>query len=171
MPGKKDVEKLLSNLNRSANPSDKETTFKDRVEAYKKYCASMNLDHYKTNHAWPGRKYVLVGNSYAVDRKIRDTKYETRRTACIAMIIERGKGNRHCLSVEDALGYPGFVESLSRFEFDWLRRQPPSTLIGPAYSSNGDLIPNSFAVWKREVEYTKSTSTKRKKRQLAGATA
>ncbi len=109
------------------------------------------LSPYKANQAWPGRKYELIGNSFNLDSRIIDTISDTRRSACIAVVLTRGEGNRKCLSVEDAFTYKGFLECLSRFEYDWLSKQPPSTLIGPAYDSYGELLPESFAVWRRTL--------------------
>ena len=64
---------------------------------------SEQLRPYKQNHAWPGRTYRLVGNSYNVEVKIVDTASDTKRSACIAMVLEKGRNNRNCVSVADAL--------------------------------------------------------------------
>ena len=104
---------------------------------------------YKQNQAWPGRRYELIGNSFNLDSRVVDTASDTRRSACIAIVLSRGRDNRKCLSVEDAFTYKGFLECLSRFEYDWLVKEPPSTLIGPAYDQNGSLLTESFAVWRR----------------------
>lgn len=109
----------------------------------------LDLEPYKSNQAWPGRRYALVGNSYCVETRLIQGNQELKRTACIAVVLERGRQNRKCVSVEDALEYPGFRECLSRFELDWLGRQPASTLIGPAYDPAGHLVPHAFAVWRR----------------------
>lgn len=109
------------------------------------------LEPYKANQAWPGRAYNLIGNSYNLESKILETTSDTKRTACIAVVLERGRSNRKCVSIEDAFAFPGFEECLSRFEKDWLFKQPPSTLIGPAYDQYGRQLPESFAVWKREA--------------------
>lgn len=113
----------------------------------------MNLHPYKNNQAWPGRTYILVGNSFNLDKNVVATTSDTKRSATIAMVLEKGRNNRKCVSIEDAFGVEGFAECLSRFEFDWLKKQPPSTLIGPAYDQNGKLIPLSFAVWRREASF------------------
>jgi hypothetical protein len=88
----------------------------------------------------------------------------TKRSGSIALLLEQG--NRHCVGVEEALCHSGFVESLSRFEFDWLRREPPSSLIGQAYDEQGKLLPHSFAVWRVDVVQTKAG---RQPKQLVGA--
>lgn len=112
----------------------------------------LDLEPYKSNQAWPGRRYSLVGNSYCVETRLIHGNQELKRTACIAVVLERGRQNRKCVSVEDALDYPGFRECLSRFELDWLGRQPASTLIGPAYDPAGHLVPHAFAVWRRHQD-------------------
>lgn len=109
----------------------------------------LNLNPYKNNQAWPGRNYILVGNSFNLDRNFVATTSDTKRSATIAMVLVKGSSNRKCVSIEDAFNVPGFTECLSRFEFDWLKKQPPSTLIGPAYNELGALVPLSFAVWRR----------------------
>jgi hypothetical protein len=53
------------------------------------------------------------------------------------------------LTLRDALANERFVATLSRFEADWLKREPDSTLIGPAYDEQGNLLSESFAVWRR----------------------
>ncbi len=119
-----------------------------------------DLTPYKKHQAWPGKSYFLVGNSYNTEPKVRDTAHATRRTACIAMIIERGRDNVKCSSVQEALAFEGFAETLSRFEYDWLRKQPPSTLIGPAYDQKGNLVPEAFAVWRYEESFKSAPKKK-----------
>ncbi len=116
----------------------------------------MNLNPYKKNQAWPGRNYVLIGNSFNVEKNFVATTNDTKRSATIAMVLEKGRNNRKCVSIEDAFKVEGFSECLSRFEFDWLKKQPPSTLIGPAFNDRGILIPLSFAVWRRTEILAKS---------------
>ena len=148
----REVRALLSNLRDSVDGHEgHEYQGEHRPRrSVQELLSGVNLAPYKTHKAWPGRKYLLLGNSYNVDSGIYATNNEARRAACIAVVLERGRDNRNCVSVEDALEYEGFVESLSRFERDWLRRQPASTLIGPAYDDGGNLITGAFAVWRRE---------------------
>lgn len=117
----------------------------------------MNLNPYKSNQAWPGRTYILIGNSFNLEKNVVATTSDTKRSASIAMVLEKGKNNRKCVSVEDAFLHEGFVECLSRFEFDWLKKQPPSTLLGPAYDEHGKLITMAFAVWRRDVDHKEIT--------------
>lgn len=156
---KQEVERLFSKLNENV-PKANEA---ERREPEELLHTKSNLTPYKHNQAWPGRNYFLVGNSYNVDRRLVDTKYATRRTACIAVVLERGRDNRKCVSIEDALTFSGFMECLSRFELAWLSKEPGSTLIGPAFDYNGELIPEAFAVWRREETF----HTTRRKKQLA----
>lgn len=109
-----------------------------------------SLKFFKNNQAWPGRDYTLVGCSYNVEKRVIDTSCATRRAACIASVVQLGRYNRKCVSIEEALKVPGFVECLSRFEYEWLKKQPPSTLIGPAFDNDGNVVQQSFAVWRRE---------------------
>jgi|AGTN01.1.fsa_nt_gi hypothetical protein len=168
MPYQSEIKRLLFNLNVSANDGSTygaiESTELDIPRTPKELLnIHGNLDPYKRNQAWPGRKYLLIGNSFRVDNKIIATTDATKRTACIAVVLERGRNNRRCVSVEDAFANPGFVEALSRFEFDWLRRQPPSTLIGPAFDEDGNLIPEAFSVWQRQVEDSEAGLRKEQK--------
>lgn len=140
-----DINALLTNLNKTVDQSQR------RPEEV--LYTRDNLSPFKSNQAWPGRDYILVGNSYNVERRIIDTTCATRRIACIAVVLERGRTNRKCVSIEDAFTVPGFVECLSRFEYEWLKKQPPSTLIGPAYDQDGNFVKESFAVWRRESAY------------------
>jgi len=172
MPKQKpdDVNKLLTNMKGSAakasGPRKVEHNTNRPVSKPDALNRQIDLAPYKEHQGWPGRGYLLVGNSFNMERKVTDKVKSTKRTGSIALLLEQGKGNRHCVSVEDALCHAGFVESLSRFEFDWLRREPPSSLIGPAYDEQGNFVPNSFAVWRVDVVETKAG---RQSQQLVGA--
>jgi hypothetical protein len=172
MPKQKqdDVNKLLTNMKGSAagakgpRKPEHNTNVGSKPDALHR---SIDLAPYKEHQGWPGRGYLLVGNSFNMERKVgQNHGNSTKRTGSIALLLEQGKGNRHCVSVEDALCHAGFVESLSRFEFDWLRREPPSSLIGPAYDEQGKFVPNSFAVWRVDVV---QTNAGRQSKQLVGA--
>jgi len=143
-----EIEKLLTNMKETVS----ETAAARKTPEELLYTRD-NLKPFKNNQAWPGRNYILVGNSYNVEKRIIDTNGATRRTACIAVVLERGRANRKCVSIEEALKVPGFVECLSRFEYEWLKKQPPSTLLGPAFNDAGELVKESFAVWRREESY------------------
>lgn len=156
MSKKDEVNKLLSNMKGSAS-------------------GARDLTNYKDNQAWPGRKYMLVGNSYYVQEGAPsgNSKEARRRKTAIAAVLEGGhygKENLPLVSVEEAMRNEDYRASLSRFEYDWLRRQPPSTMIGPAYDEKGKLLPSSFAVWRlepvsQEVKTPAKAGTKQK--QLA----
>jgi hypothetical protein len=149
----REIEKLLSNMKETVSTKEVVSTRKSPEELL--YTRD-SLRSFKTNQAWPGRDYILVGNSFNVERRIIDTNCATRRTACIAVVLERGRNNRKCVSIEEAMKVPGFVECLSRFEYEWLKKQPPSTLLGPAFDADGNLVRESFAVWRREETYRSS---------------
>jgi hypothetical protein len=176
MPKQKqdDVNKLLTNMKGSAarakGPS--KTEYNTHAPAVKPDALHryIDLSPYKEHQGWPGRGYLLVGNSYNMERKVGDKNNKTKRNGSIALLLEQGKGNRHCVRVEEALYHAGFVESLSRFEFDWLRREPPSSFIGPAYDERGKLLPNSFAVWRVDVGQVQvQAQAPRQSKQLVGA--
>ena len=167
MPHQTEIKKLLLNLNASANSGATYGTTDERDFVAPRTPGELltlhgNTGPYKANQAWPGRKYLLIGNSFRVDNKIVATTDATKRTACIAVVLEKGRNNRRCVSVEDAFSSRGFVECLSRFEFDWLRRQPPSTLIGPAFNEDGDLIPEAFSVWQRQADGSETVGKERR---------
>ena len=171
MPKQKqdDVNRLLTNMKGQAakakgpKSGDYKQGHASNADALHRY---VDLTPYKEHQGWPGRGYLLVGNSYRVEGRVSENSKSSKRAGYIAVMLEQGKGNRHYVSVEDALCHAGFVESLSRFEFDWLRREAPNSLIGPAYSEDGKLVPNSFAVWRAEVTQTKSAH---QPKQLVGA--
>ncbi|MDZ4836761.1 MAG: hypothetical protein SGJ27_23520 [Candidatus Melainabacteria bacterium] len=109
-----------------------------------------SLGAFKTNQAWPGRNYSLVGEAHVIERRTIDTISATRRAACINNVLQLGRNNQHCVTIEDALTVAGFVSCLSRVEYAWLKKQSQGTLIGPSYCQEGNLIAESFAVWRRD---------------------
>ncbi len=108
----------------------------------------LEVGPYKRGNAWPGRNYMLVGNSFNVEQKIMSTAQPVKRSACIAMMLEQG-GARRCVFVHEALQNEGFLEVLSKFERSWMVKLPEDTVIGPAYAPTGELIGQSFAVWRK----------------------
>lgn len=109
-----------------------------------------SLSAFKANQAWPGQNYFLLGESHTIEKRTIDTMSATRRAACINHLLLRGRNNQHCVSVGEALTVSGFVSCLSRVEYEWLKKQPSSALIGPSYNQDGKLVAESFAVWRRE---------------------
>ncbi len=160
MAGNEDVRRLLSNMKDSAKQAQAPLSHPEiKTLTAPAAARQVDLSPYKGKQAWPGRAYVLVGNSYNPEKRIHSTRQARKRAACIALMLEYGKNNRNCLSVEDALQIEGFRECLSRFEFDWLRREAASTLLGPAYNERGELLPQCFAVWRREEAAQRSIRT------------
>ena len=160
MGKKDDVNKLLGNLKSSA----------ETANAPAIYTREVNLSYYKENHAWPGRNYIYIGNSFNIKKKIQspNSRESRKRAACIAMMLEKGKGNRNCLSIGEALQHEGFKECLSRFEYDWLVREAHETLLGPAYNDKGELLPLAFTVWRKMPTPVQQNSKQGKKLAKAG---
>lgn len=145
----REIEKLLKDMKGSIATREVASTRSAEELLYTRD----GLKAFKNNQAWPGRDYVLVGTSFSVEKRIIDTNCATRRTACIAVVLQLGRYNRKYVSIEEALKVPGFVECLSRFEYEWLKKQPPSAMLGPAFDDDGNLVQDSFAVWRREETY------------------
>ncbi len=165
MARREDVNNLLSNMQKATDTKPRKSSSYSYAKSDSNYGNSpnyenvdslrraMDLTPYKQASVWPGRNYLLVGNSYNVEMRFADTRnYDVKRRATIAMMFESKAHNRNrgCVALDDALRNEGFIEVLSRFEFDWLRRMPGETLVGPAYDRYGNLIPQAFAVWRPE---------------------
>lgn len=157
MAKKQEVNKLLTNMKSAgrANAPEKTSGKGLRLDALKR---RIDLSHYKEHQAWPGRSFLLVGNSFNAEKKVKSSRKDSKRAGSIAMLLERGKSNRHCITVEEAMADAAFVENLSRFEFDWLRREGGDSLIGPAYDERGHLVPESFAVWRKQPHHSRVDS-------------
>lgn len=136
MPRQEEVKELLTKMNSAISPDSLQRR--------------LDLAPYKSSQAWPGKTFLLVGNSYNAEKRVRGSA--KRRSSAITALLEKSHGaygKRHCLTLREALANERFVATLSRFEADWLRREPDSTLIGPAYDEQGNLLNESFAVWRR----------------------
>lgn len=104
---------------------------------------------YKLTGTWPGKNFMLVGNSFNLEARVSNTLMAiTKRSASLAIMFEQARDTRRCVYLADVLSSQPFLEVLSRFELDWLRRMPPGTVIGPAYNIQGELIGEAFAVWR-----------------------
>lgn len=150
MPSKEDSNRLLVKLTRIADENDERLEARAR-ERYTQLLNHIDVSAYKKANAWPGKTYLLVGNSYNMDLSFQDQVERTRRTSCIALLFNTGDGKRNCVPLREALSDVGFTSVLSRFEREWLCRMHDSALIGPAYDNNGNLIARAFAVWRRET--------------------
>ncbi|MBU6451470.1 MAG: hypothetical protein KGS72_06815 [Cyanobacteria bacterium REEB67] len=157
MAKREEVGKLLSNMKASAEPRpakrpDQGQSRPEQNEHSESDPLHRELDlrAYKEHQAWPGRTYLLVGNSFNAGRKKNDGAYNKRRAAAINKVLEAGKhpARHQCVSAQEALKQQAFVKVLSRFEYDWLRRQAPGALLGPAYDQAGKRLNSSFAVWR-----------------------
>lgn len=157
MARREDVKNLLTNMQTATDLKEtppKSSSYSNNTETQTEDSLRrhMDLTPYKQASVWPGRNYLLVGNSYNVETRLAGRTYDVKRRASIAMMFESKdhKRNRGCVTLADALRNQGFIEVMSRFEFDWLRRMPDETLIGPAYDRYGNLIPQAFSVWRPE---------------------
>lgn len=165
MPSKEESKRLLVRLTRIASEVN-ETEQARADERYQQLLNHIDITPYKKTAAWPGKSYLLVGNSFNTDSSFQSPVETTRRAACIAVLVSKGSGNRNCVSVHDALDDEGFISVLSRFEKQWLYKLPDTTLIGPAYDDKGRLIAQAFAVWRKEF-----ATQREKEKQLVGAGA
>lgn len=144
-----EINRLLLQLSRITD--EIESTLNHDLEKRRKTLRNhIDLTPYRQTCAWPGRNYILVGNSFNTENRLNDPTYAVRRAACISLMLEQARNERYCMPVPDALQNEGFMAVLSRFERDWLMRLPATSLVGPAYDDHGKLIAHSFAVWKQE---------------------
>lgn len=136
-----EANKLLIKLTNAVSPAKKE----ERLAHYR--LPELDTAPYRKRGAWPGRSFMLIGNSFNAECKISGAQSALKRTASLAIMFDQARETRRCLYVVDALQNESFVEVLSRFERDWLSRLPSGTVLGPAYGSGGQLIAQAFAVW------------------------
>lgn len=163
MPQKEESNRLLVRLTRiAAEVNDAEE--QRAHERYQQLLNHIDITPYKKTAAWPGKSYLLVGNSFNVDISLQAPLEKTRRAACIALLVNRNSDSRNCASLGEALCDEGFASILSRFENQWLRKMPLTSLIGPAYDEKGNLIPHAFAVWRKEF-----ATDREMQKQLVGA--
>ena len=151
MPSQEESNRLLVRLTRIAAEVD-DAEVERAIERYQQLLNHIDITPYKKTAAWPGKSYLLVGNSFNVDISLQEPLEKPRRAACIALLVSRNSENRNCASLGEALCDEGFASILSRFENQWLRKMPLTSMIGPAYDHKGNLIPQAFAVWRKEFE-------------------
>ncbi|HNB23254.1 MAG TPA: hypothetical protein PKZ32_12565 [Candidatus Melainabacteria bacterium] len=149
MPAKEDSNRLLVKLTRIAAENDEREEARAR-ERYNQLLNHIDITPYKRTSAWPGKNYLLVGNSYNTDLSFQEPVERTRRAANIAGLFGNGETRRNWIPLAEALEDVGFASVLSRFEREWLLRMPETAVVGPAYDNNGNLIARAFAVWRRE---------------------
>lgn len=107
-----------------------------------------DFKYYVAAKAYPGQNYLFVGHSYNVEPGFADDAHQARR---IEVIKELFKGEEQWFPAKTALYQRPFFEVLSRFEQDMLYRLPDSALVGPAINDKGEVIRNSFTIWRREM--------------------
>ncbi len=135
--GKKFINEL-ENRSKSSKPNSPNT----RITPPDYLGRQINYSPYKANDCYPGEKYLLVGASYNVE--ITTTKAKRTRINAIDTLF----GKHSTILASKALKNPGFYESLSHFERDWLSKVKPKTVLTRAYSDNGELVNDAFAVWR-----------------------
>ena len=163
---KKEVNKLINKMKEQVGEGPKQEGHQEQSQDSELRLPNIDIEPYKRGNAWPGRTFMLIGNSFSVEQKIMHTSMSIKRSACIAMMLEQG-GARRCVFVHEAMQHEGFVEVLSKFERLWLNKLPDDTVIGPAYAPTGELIGQSFAVW-RNVKVAEPQAKKRKAAQSVG---
>ena len=166
MPSNEESNRLLVRLSCIASEVN-DAEAQRAHERYQQLLNHIDITPYKKTAAWPGKSYLLVGNSFNMDISIQAPVEETRRAACIALLVSRNSENRNCASLGEALCDEGFASILSRFEKQWLAKMPLTSQIGPAYDDKGKLIPQAFAVWRKEF----ATDRDREKQLVAAGKA
>lgn len=143
MMRQKEVNELLHKMTRTADRGKPSLSIETRRQS--------ELMPYMAANVWPGRNFQLVGNSFNAEEHSSTRQFQLRRGACIAMMLMQGKETRRCVYLHEAMNNEGFIEVLSRFEIDWLKRLPLNTVIGPAYDGNGELLSQAFSVWRLQT--------------------
>ncbi len=102
---------------------------------------------YKNANAYPGNGYFFVGHSYNLDTE-SNPEQKTGRAEAIKKLFST---DVQWITAHDALKNAELSTFLTRFEHDLLTRLPDNALIGPAISSSGQLIGESFTIWRKEM--------------------
>ncbi len=102
---------------------------------------------YKNANAYPGNGYFFVGHSYNLDTE-SNPEQKSARTEAIKKLFS---SEVQWISAHDALKDVDLGKFMTRFEHDLLTRLPDTALIGPAISSTGSLIGESFTIWRKEM--------------------
>ncbi|HEY9715275.1 MAG TPA: hypothetical protein V6C72_17520 [Chroococcales cyanobacterium] len=171
MPRRKDdVSKLLVKLqNHAGNGPATETENSDRTRQMNANLPVVNINPYREADAWPGANYALVGNSMDYETRNTYSIDQNLRTTNVANALAQG-GKRRMIPVTEAIQNHGFNQVLSCFERNWLNRisrDMPETMIGPAYDHSGNLVGNSFAVWRYLGTQTGKQTTTRKQKSVS----
>lgn len=150
MSNQKHVKTFLGRLELSANESSKSwQALRSREEQH--------LGPYVRNKSWPGKSYMYIGMSENLEHKLLGTEIQLRRKTCIDLLFE-AKGNEHfCVRLDKALEFEGFVDVLSRFEYELLSKMESHTMLGPAYDNHGERLPGIFTIWRALVEDTQQS--------------
>lgn len=117
------------------------------VERRRSRLPQPDFTHYKKANAYPGPDYFFVGHSYHVDSAARDEAREIKRAQAIKALFQAS----NWLTVPALMGNPDAVDALSRCERDLLNHLPENALVGPAIDGQGQVIDQSFTIWRKEM--------------------
>ncbi len=163
-------EKLINKMKESTSPAaQKPEAETERWERRRASLPQPDFTYYKKYHAYPGKEYLFVGHSYNVEGNVAGKvagNVQSKRSAAIAGLFTHNKGSQW-VGVKAAFDNKNFYEMLSRFERDWLQRLPETALVGPAVDEKGNMIPQSFTVWRKEMR-KQAVSKGNSEKTLAG---
>lgn len=114
-----------------------------------------DFSFYKKAEAWPGPKYLFVGHSYNVEIEKEAGEAVARRSDVITNFF---KDRAKWVPVGEAVTDERFNSILTRFEHDLLSRLPQTSLVGMAIDTHGNLIDQSFTIWREERRQRRSDS-------------
>lgn len=103
---------------------------------------------YKKANAYPGTEYFFVGHSFNLEDSAATAEHKIQRISAIKQLFSE---QAQLISVPITLTNPTFCSVLSKVEHDWLGRLPETALIGLAINGQGQLVPESFTVWRKEM--------------------
>lgn len=144
MSNRNSVRSFLAKLESSASRQPGLAALRQREEMY--------IEPYKRSKCWPGESYIYLGHSQNLDHQLLGTTQVRLRSRCMTLLFEAKGDANYCVSLENALDFEGFFQSLSRFEKEFLDKLPTCTVLGPAYDRSGSCVPGAFAVWRKESQ-------------------
>lgn len=135
------------------NSDSRETAVPEKrepvVERRRSSLPQPDFTPYQRAKVYPGSEYFFVGHSYNVEGCADDTSiHQAKRADAIGSLFSE---STPWVLVGQALQSEKLVSVLSRCERDLLHRLPESALLGPALDWRGNIISESFTVWRREM--------------------
>jgi hypothetical protein len=140
-----DAGRLLLQMASAAVRANRQTEAQSQLS--ESWNGTINLEPFKRYNAWPGNQYCLMGNSFNIDIKNGGPEGKVNRVNAVRDLFAN---NTHCLCLNEAFADQNFVNTLSRFERDWLSKLSPETMIGIAYDNRGSRIEEAFSVWRKD---------------------